>query len=174
MLREAENAGHTLDLESKSSASDMTSPMSPQVSSPSVTQKLIACLPQQILLCVVILSVITLQIESCPTAENAKLAFEGMRPAACILKESISRWFLAYFATHPAGSTKQCIQRQLCSHESIFSLNLSCLQVSTGSRDHQAIFQAVRSCPLSAHLQYHLQCCITVSSRSPACLHDLQ
>ena len=34
VLREAENAGHTLDLESKSSASDMTSPMSPQVSRP--------------------------------------------------------------------------------------------------------------------------------------------
>ena len=32
VLREAENAGATLDLESKSSASDITSPMSPVVS----------------------------------------------------------------------------------------------------------------------------------------------
>lgn len=32
VLREAENAGHTLDIESKSSASDVTSPMSPAVS----------------------------------------------------------------------------------------------------------------------------------------------
>ena len=32
VLREAENAGHTLDIESKSSASDVTSPKSPAVS----------------------------------------------------------------------------------------------------------------------------------------------
>ena len=32
VLREAESAGHTLDIESKSSASDVTSPMSPAVS----------------------------------------------------------------------------------------------------------------------------------------------